>query len=219
MAIAHIGAYGQIPQPDSSTSRPMPQKEARLQREVDDSLWLKVDSSRSVKKHSPRKATIYSTILPGLGQVYNRQYWKVPVLAGLGTFFCIMISSNNFDLNQANNDYNKRLFNISDGYVSAKKDAGLYDAYDGANPNLSPGDPTYETNTLKLIRDGYRRERDFYIIMSVVTYALNIVDATVFAHLREFELSTKLSMKIEPDIRLGYGARPITGLSCSLYFR
>ena len=187
----------------------------------DSAAWLRTDtSSILVKKHSPRKATLLSAVCPGLGQIYNRQYWKTPIILGFGVFFGIMISSNHFDYQQAKKDYNIRLENEADKYVKAKANPNLYDAYDPAYlANAQNNVRTYNTYALRTTRDGYRRDRDFYIIMSGLVYALNIVDATVFAHLREFKMSEKLSMRIDPDIRLVNNTSLSTGLSCNFVLK
>ena len=187
----------------------------------DSAAWLRTDTSSVVqKKHSPRKATIYSLVCPGLGQVYNRQYWKAPIIIGVGVFFGIMITSNNFDYQQAKNDYKIRLDNEADKYAKATENPNLYDAYDKNNPaNLTNNVRTYETYALRTTRDGYRRDRDFYIIMSGVVYALNIIDATVFAHLREFKLSNNMSMRIDPDLRMVNYTCPMAGLSCNFILK
>lgn len=187
----------------------------------DSAAWLSTDTSSIVqKKHSPRKATIYSLVCPGLGQVYNRQYWKTPIILGFGVFFGIMISSNNFDYQQAKNDYKIRVKNEADNYVEATANPNLYDAYDPKNlANLANNVRTYETYALRSTRDAYRRDRDFYIIMSGLVYALNIIDATVFAHLREFKMSEKLSMRIDPDIRMVNYTSPSVGLSCNFVLK
>lgn len=197
-------------------------QKSEAQKEATDSIaWLRNDtSSLKKKKHSPNKATILSAILPGLGQTYNRQYWKVPIIVGAGTIFTILIHSNNHDWQQARKDYNIRLQNEQDGYLKANADPSLYDAYDPKSPYnfMGSGVRTYSTQQLRLIRDSYRRDRDFFIIISALVYTLNIVDAAVFAHLREFEVSEKLSMKINPEIHFDF-PQPTAGLSCRFYFK
>jgi hypothetical protein len=127
-----------------------------------------------------------------------------------------MISSNHFDYTQAKKDYNIRVENEADNYVEAKKDPSRYDAYDPANPaNKLNNVRTYETYSLRSTRDNYRRDRDFYVIMMGVVYALNVVDATVFAHLREFKMSEKLSLRIDPDIKLVNNSSLSAGISCN----
>jgi hypothetical protein len=192
-------------------------------KDADDSTkWVGSDTVTVVKKkHSAKKATIMSVCLPGLGQIYNRQYWKVPIIAAGAIILVTQIVSNNFDLKQANRDLNIRVANNVDSAAikKAKANPSLYDAYDPLNPAnyVGSGNRTYTLQQLQLTRDGYRRERDFYVIISALVYALNIVDAAVFAHLREFEVSDNLSMKIDPVINFANKGQPYAGFSCRLY--
>ncbi len=125
----------------------------------------------------PAKPTIYSTLVPGLGQIYNKEYWKVPIIYG-GLAFCIyLINDNNIKYNRYRDAYNN---------VTQK----LPDEFNGK----------YTADNLKYFRDGYRRNRDYSILATVIVYALNIVDANVFAHLADYDISDNLSMKFEPTL-------------------
>lgn len=145
-------------------------------------LYVKRDSVKPAPPtiHSPRKAAFYSAVLPGLGQAYNRQYWKIPlVYAALG------ITTGTFIINMDNyrtfrNAYRIRL----DG------NADTVDDYVGL----------YSDNGLKFLRDAYREYVDYSVLVFVLAYGLNIVDATVFAHLKDFNMSDDLSMKIVPTV-------------------
>ncbi len=195
----------------------------------DSTDWLDADTVKiKSKKHSPTKATIYAIVLPGLGQAYNRQYWKLPIVYGVGAFLITQIVSNNYDLMQANRDLNLRVTN--DNIIKASASAyaanpssfhltyDYYDIRDTTNPKTS--DRVMDRTQLQTLRDSYRRDRDFYVIMTALTYTLSIIDATVFAHLREFEVSDKLTMKIDPQIKFAYGTtHPTMGISCSLHFK
>lgn len=200
----------------------------------DSTAWLNSDSvNAKLRKHSPTKATIYSLVIPGLGQAYNRQYWKIPVIYGIGALLVTQIVSNEHDYVQADRDYNTRVKNIrlnnplyqagSVDYITTTGNS--YDHYDELNPSRKDNTNRLTSRILTLdqlrsTRDSYRRDRDFYVIVTALVYALNIVDATVFAHLREFEVSEKLSMKIDPQIRFAHGStQPIAGISCSLRFK
>ena len=210
-------AFAQSPKTDTIPSLP-PKSEVKVDR--DNTNWLS-DTTNQKKKHSPKKATLYSLVLPGLGQVYNRQYYKVPIIAAAGILLVTQISSNNFDLKHANRNLETRSRN--DQFPESTKKASPqlfeFDAYDPLNPaNLnSVGNRTFTADQLRLVRDGYRRDRDFYVIVTALVYALNIVDAAVFAHLREFEVNDKLSLKLDPEIKLVSGA-PAAGLCLSLNF-
>ena len=148
-----------------------------------DSVHNKKDSAaaaRIIPVHSPRKAALYSAVLPGLGQIYNREYWKLPlVYAALGiTTYTYIINMNSYrkyrDAYRIRMDGNA---DTVDDYVGLYSDAGL-----------------------KYLRDGYREYVDYSVLVFVLAYGLNIVDATVFAHLRNFDMSDDLSMKITPTV-------------------
>lgn len=132
-------------------------------------------------KHSPRKAAFYSAVLPGLGQVYNRQYWKVPlVYAALGISTGVFIwNMDNFT--EFRNAYRVRVANAS-------------------NPDYIDQYPQYSDANLKYLRDAYRQYVDYSVLVFVAAYALNIVDATVFGHLRQFDMSDDLSIRISPKV-------------------
>lgn len=131
--------------------------------------------------HSPRKAAFYSAVLPGLGQIYNRQYWKLPlVYAAVGISAGFFIS--NMDQYKTYRDaYRQRVANAN-------------------NPEYVNPYPRYSNEDLKYLRDGYRQYVDYSVLVFVAAYALQIVDATVFAHLRQFDISNDLSMRVAPTI-------------------
>lgn len=135
------------------------------------------DSSEHV--HSPRKATIYSVCVPGLGQIYNKKYWKLPlVYGGLGASIYFAT-----DFYSKYKDYkNAYLFRIDD-------DPLTIDSYSD-----------YSDNYLRTNMDNYRRYFEISIFAAVIVYGLNIIDATVDAHFYDFEISDDLSMKIQPVV-------------------
>jgi hypothetical protein len=142
-----------------------------------DSEKSTVDSTITVKKksqHSPLKAAIFSGIVPGLGQVYNRKYWKVPILAAAGAG--LMYS---YSFNQSN-------------YTTFKSEL-IYRQKNQAISNLDL--ERYSDSDLNELQDFYRRYRDLTIIGMALLYAVNIVDATVDAHLYDFNVSDDLSLR------------------------
>lgn len=146
-------------------------------------LFIKKDSTATIRTqpvHSPRKAALYSAVLPGLGQAYNHEYWKIPlVYAALG------ITTGTFIINMDSYRTYRNAYRIRmDG------NADTHDAYEGL----------YSDASLKYLRDGYREYVDYSVLVFVLAYGLNIADATVFAHLRTFDMSDDLSMKIVPTI-------------------
>lgn len=150
-----------------------------------------------IRSHSPVKATLLSAVLPGAGQVYNRKYWKVPVIYAAFTGL---------------------------GYL-AKWNDDRYDTFRSAYQFRVDGNPetvdnytdVYSDNDLKLLRDYYRRNRDLSLIFTGLIYVLNIVDASVDAHLFYFDVSDNLSMNITPAI-LPYNRTALTGIQLGLKF-
>jgi hypothetical protein len=155
--------------------------------------------------HSPRKATIYSMVLPGLGQAYNKKYWKIPIVyAGFGVFYYFI-------------SFNQKEYKAwSDGYYHSLSDpdhlespVNDYEAMYGDHPDI-----------MKDQKDYYRRNRDLTYILTGIWYLLNIVDATVDAHLYTWEIDDSLSLKFEPSlIEPMYGYRPNGGLKLTLNFK
>lgn len=148
----------------------------------------------------PARASIYSAMLPGLGQAYNGDYWKIPIIYGGFITVGYFISSNNYQYR-----YYKDLHN-----QATTPDSG----YTGS---ASP-------ETLKYYRDTYRRYRDYSLLAGVIVYALNIIDANVFAHLQDFDMSDDITASLTPvvieplDYRFTKNATPSLGLSLNIRF-
>ncbi|MBV8255318.1 MAG: hypothetical protein JO154_22145 [Chitinophaga sp.] len=151
---------------------------------------IRIDSTADMraavepKIHSPRKAALYSAVLPGLGQAYNREYWKIPIIyAAIGTCTGFFI----FNM--------KEYTRYRDAYrIRMLKNPDIHDEFETIYPR------TYPAEAIKLIRDQYREYVDYSVLFFVLSYGLNIVDATVFAHLRSFDVSNDLTMRISPTI-------------------
>lgn len=151
------------------------------------------------KRFSPRKAILYAAILPGLGQVYNKKYWKLPLV--YGGFYAI-----GYYINRYNN-----LYTEYKGYLFYNLEHGL-----GGQDNENP-DVDLTTGQLRTIVDKARRERDFMIILMGGMYFLQMVDAHVDSHLKEFDLNPNLQVSIEPTMRQDGLTGRTTGLA--LVFR
>jgi hypothetical protein len=153
---------------------------------------LSNDSSKailfdSVKRHNPRLATRYSAMLPGLGQAYNKQYWKIPIVYGV---LAIPVSTYIY-----NNDlYNKTKFAYTALIKQKNGDASDVDKIDPTLKSLSIG-------SMQSYRNIFRRDRDYSILWFFIGWGVNVVDATVFGHLKEFDVSDNLSMRVTPVIQ------------------
>jgi len=140
----------------------------------------------SLNIHSPKSATIKSTIIPGWGQVYNKKYWKVPIVYGALTSLGYWVYFNSDKYSSFRSAYQIR----TDG------DPGTIDIYDILD-TISTEPKFSETQILKL-RDDYRRDLDMSVLLVIAVYVLNIADACVDAHMFDFDVSDDLSLNIRP---------------------
>jgi hypothetical protein len=156
------------------------------------------DTANVAKKHSPTKAAILSAALPGLGQAYNKKYWKIPIVyagfAGLGFW----IGTNVKNYRTYREAYQYRL--------------------DGKPETIDQFVGQYQDDDLKTLKNFYRRNMDLSIILTAVWYSLNIIDAAVDAHLFEFDVSDNLSLRVEPVLEYQSRANNLTGLKVGLRF-
>ncbi len=158
------------------------------------------------------RATTLALICPGAGQIYNKSYWRVPIVVGgfATTIYCI--------------DWNNR------GYQRFKKAYRLKADYD-ADPSLYPDGSLdefggrYSATFLKNLRNSYRRNRDLCIILTAGLYILQVVDAHVDAHLRDYDISKDLTVSLTPAVGYSYnrmapysGGGTTLGMNLSLTF-
>lgn len=157
---------------------------------------------------APSKAAFYSAILPGLGQIYNKRYWKVPlVYAAIGTGVYVY-------------KFNDDLY---DRYRTAfkRRQAGFIDDefYDPNNSGVIPGQPDLSDAGLQDGQERYQRDRDLALVVTIGLYALNIIDANVDAHLRQFNVDDNLSMDFKPYLEYNpINANPNYGMALTIKF-
>lgn len=159
-----------------------------------------VQAKRAVKKAiygNARKATIMSACFPGLGQIYNRKYWKAPViyvaLGGIGYWGVT---------NQ-----------VKYKYYSNNLRAANDDDVNTINETL------YSSDQLITQKKYYQKYRDISIMLGALVYLVNIIDANVDAHLRTFDVSDDLSLQLNPYSNLDYNNKLQAGLSLKLKFK
>lgn len=144
---------------------------------------------------APAKAAFYSAVLPGLGQVYNKRYWKIPVIyAGMaaGVYF---YKQQDDDYDRFRNAYKRRLAGYTDDEFQGISDDRLINAQKTSQKNKS-----------------------ISIIVTVAFYLLNVVDANVDAHLRQYEVSEDLSLQPNFDYN-HFNAQPQYGMSLTYRFK
>ena len=140
-------------------------------------LFIIVNANSTAQEYgekAPKRAALYSAILPGAGQVYTKKYWKVPVIYG-------GLITSAYYINESND---------------------LYQLYKSTYLNRLDGDFTdnlnYSDSDLRTLTEHYRRNREVSALLFTLTYILNIVDASVNAHLFEYDVSEDLSLHIQP---------------------
>lgn len=139
----------------------------------------------------PKKAALYSGIFPGLGQAYNRQYWKLPIIyagAGIAGYFIVTNLDRYRTYRKA---YIARLGREPDDY-----------------PYLSDGD-------LRLVQETYKRRLDMTVLFTALGYTAQIIDALAAAHLRNFDISEDISMRLGPVATPGGGL----GVGLAVHFQ
>lgn len=149
------------------------------------------------KRYQPRKALLYSAVVPGMGQIYNKKYWKLPIV--YGSF--IIITS-----------YAVAYNNL---YVKYKNELFTYLENPGSSGTTASGFTEEQCRTLI---DNYRRERDFFLILDGFMYLLQLVDAHVDAHLREFDLNPGLKVSLSPSLQQNNMMGSTSGLTITIKF-
>ena len=122
------------------------------------------------------KATLYSLLLPGLGQAYDGEYWKIPIYYG-----CLLGSVHFYSVNRKN-------------YLRYK---WIYDQ--ATNPDIQYDGPVQES-TAKYYRDVYRRYRDYSVLAIAGFYLLQVIDANIFSYMRDFDLSDDIELSLSPAV-------------------
>lgn len=158
---------------------------------------------KSKARHSPKKAGLYALAFPGLGHIYNKKYWKLPIVYGILGGMGYWVGTNIRDLN---------------GYTNALK-AQLGDPPDNNASYKGVSDVTQ----LRSRRDQFKNSMDLSIILTIVVYALQVGDAVVDAHLFEYDVNEDITVALKPSVSsfsaINTSFTPNAGLSFVVNFK
>jgi hypothetical protein len=151
---------------------------------------------KEINPLAPSKAAFYSAVLPGLGQVYNKRYWKVPLAWGAVGGCIAGYSFNNTQYNRFREAFKRRRAGFIDEDFSFFSDTALQDA-----------------------QERFQTDRDLFLLLTIVAYALNIVDANVDAHLKQYNVDEDLSLDFKPYFELNQITQiPNYGIAMTIKF-
>ena len=187
-----------------------------------DSLLLRKDSLKIAKQRNwatwrpnPKRAMWLALVLPGAGQIYNRKYWKLPIVYG-GFVGCAYALRWN---NQMYRDYSQAYLDLMDNDPNTQS----YNQFLHLGAKIDDSNKARYQKLFKSRKDTYRRWRDLSVFCLIGVYALSVIDAYVDASLSEFDISKDLSLRVEPTIINNNRERnPLKsnslGINCSLNF-
>lgn len=187
-----------------------------------DSLQLRKDSIKIAKKRdwatwrpNPKRAMWLALVLPGAGQIYNRKYWKLPIVYG-GFVGCAYALRWN---NQMYRDYSQAYLDLMDDDPNTQS----YNQFLHLGAKIDDSNKARYQKLFKSRKDTYRRWRDLSVFCLIGVYALSVIDAYVDASLSEFDISKDLSLRVEPTIiNNNHERNPLKsnslGINCSLNF-
>lgn len=184
----------------------------------DSSVVVKIPRDWSTWTPKPQKALWMALVIPGGGQIYNRKYWKLPLVYG-GMMGCLYAMTWN---NTMYKDYSQAYLDIMDSDPNTQS----YNKFLHLGNQINESNIERYKTIFKKRKDKYRRWRDMSFFCLIGVYALSVIDAYVDAELSEFDISKDLSMKVRPAIMHNKGtftsANPLdnssVGLQCSLNF-
>lgn len=160
------------------------------------SLMDGVASYKGDRHPDPSKATFYSILLPGLGQIYNGEFWKVPIYLGLMAGGINYWVDNNVQYHRWKWIHN----------MATTDEEGVER-------------PPQSGETAKYYRDAYRRFRDYSVLFTALAYVLQVIDANVFAYMQDFEVNDEITLNVSPALMpVQYATAPAMGMSIGIRF-
>ena len=165
-------------------------------------------TKQEINPLAPSKAAFYSALFPGLGQIYNKRYWKVPIVyAAIGTgIYAYVYNDDLYD--RFRTAFKRRRLGFTDD-----------EFYDINGTGIVPGNPDLSDQALQDAQERYQRDRDLALLVTIALYALNIVDANVDAHLKQFNVDDDLALDIQPYLEYHpITSEPNYGLAFTIKF-
>lgn len=164
-----------------------------------------VMSYKTTQEVIPAKATILSTMIPGLGQAYNREYWKIPIIYGGFAFLGYWYDLNQMQYTRFRTAYNKQ--------AAYQLDSSLEPSEFNGRLGL---------DAIRNQRNAFRRSRDYAVLYLALWYGLNVIDANVFAHLSNFDVGEDLALQVSPALMtptMYASTSPCIGLTLKVNFK
>ena len=180
-----------------------------------DTLKVKPKRDWSTWRPSPQRALWLALVIPGGGQIYNRKYWKLPIVYG-GMMGCLYAMNWN---NMMYKDYSQAYLDIMDSDPNTQS----YNKFLHLGKQIDSSNEERYKKIFKSRKDKYRRWRDLSFFCLLGVYAISVIDAYVDAELSEFDISRDLSLKVEPAVINNNSSRNVfeassVGVQCSLNF-
>lgn len=180
-----------------------------------DTIYAKPRRNWATWHPDPKRAMWLALVLPGAGQIYNRKYWKLPIIYG-GIMGCIYAMNWN---NMMYKDYSQAYLDIMDSDPSTQS----YNKFLHLGRQITSANEERYKKIFKSRKDKYRRWRDLSFFCMLGVYAISVIDAYVDAELSEFDISKDLSLKVQPAVMgNGISRNPLeassVGLHCELNF-
>ena len=190
----------------------MPEK---LETVVPDTLKIKIPRDWASWKPEPQRALWLALVLPGAGQIYNRKYWKLPIVYG-GFVGCIYAMTWN---NMMYKDYAQAYLDIMDSDPTTES----YNKFLHLGQKITDSNKDRFKDIFRKRKDKYRRWRDLSFFVLVGVYALSVIDAYVDAELSQFDISRDLSLRVTPTVINNHSSRNMLdasslGVNCSINF-
>ena len=168
-----------------------------------------VSFQKQINPLAPSKAAFLSAIFPGAGQIYNKRYWKAPIVWGAIGVGVYTYSINNTNYSIFRDAFKRRKAGFQDDQ--------FYFQNDGVT--IIPDNPRVSDSALQDAQERFQEQRDLALLITIVLYALNVVDANVDAHLKQYNIDEKLSMDFKPYLDYNQiTAQPNYGMALVIKF-